>query len=900
MKILNKIRISVLGLAALAFAFAGCCKEEDSLARAVLTSETSLTFAAKSAEAQTISVYSDGSWTSDAPEWITVTPSSGNGAGEVSVTVSDNITGGVMDTPRTGKVIFRGSSIERQGVLSVTQLGDTYKGVKEMTVSEAAALEDKAVAKIPDAQVVAVTTKGFIITDGTTNLYAIGAKDVKVGDNVSMNGAKAIENGFPAFAVDEVVVNSNADVTYPEAKDITSELDAYKSDIREFITVSGSLIGNKLKVAGAYTKVIILDAPESLGLAGVDLHKVVLKGYFSGRSSNLLNLVVVSVTDNGKDDSLIPYPVKYLIRQEGLINFKETFPKEGKVEPMLGLGYIAYVPFDLEKTNENNKYLLDVSDNSPRCTGPWPGDYWHFFCTGAVKAGSQVHIAFEARTSGTGHKFWRLEYLDGTEWKIAGEALKTNEPGEEVIYTHAMASDGSTNIPVDATVTFRKNMENCQFRFMCAANWQANGKGKLTTRNGGSARLSVTNPNEATYQPHIEIVKEGNGVETDPVYAKISVSETVMTFEGTPAAPKTFKVSSDNAYTISTDVDWLALDVAEGAADEEKTISVTCAPSVLPNLREGLIKIVSGDSNAEIRVIQSAAGQTLKPLISVVGGNRTSILDKAGSSTVFVQSNVEVTAESDAAWLSVAPAPASKAMVDELGFVLNYEANVLEADRVAHVFFRNADAGLEAVLNVTQSGFSWFSDDFSWIKPYADAGKAADSVGDNNADGTAPNVYTYDPKKRFVAAFAEKGYVDLNPRPEVMYLQKYYLKFGRTKYHTGIQLPAVEFDGATPKDVILKFDWCAQMTGTGSIDDVQIVVELTGAGICEGSEAAISNKFATTQPANNLAWQHASLKLKGVTSDTRIKIRPVNMSNGPKVKPTQQRWYIDNIKIVNP
>ena len=90
------------------------------------------------------------------------------------------------------------------------------------------------------------------------------------------------------------------------------------------------------------------------------------------------------------------------------------------------------------------------------------------------------------------------------------------------------------------------------------------------------------------------------------------------------------------------------------------------------------------------------------------------------------------------------------------------------------------------------------------------------------------------------------------------------------------------------------------MTGKGAIDNVQIVVELTGGAVCEGSETAVSNQFVSTQTKGQLQWQHASVKLKGVTSSTGVKIYPVKMGNAPKVAPTQQRWYIDNIKIVNP
>ena len=88
------------------------------------------------------------------------------------------------------------------------------------------------------------------------------------------------------------------------------------------------------------------------------------------------------------------------------------------------------------------------------------------------------------------------------------------------------------------------------------------------------------------------------------------------------------------------------------------------------------------------------------------------------------------------------------------------------------------------------------------------------------------------------------------------------------------------------------------MTGAGNIDKVTIVVELVGPGVCEDSGASVSNEFSTTQEKGKLAWQHASVTLKGVTSETRIKIRPTHMSDGAGA--SQQRWHLDNIKIVSP
>ena len=85
------------------------------------------------------------------------------------------------------------------------------------------------------------------------------------------------------------------------------------------------------------------------------------------------------------------------------------------------------------------------------------------------------------------------------------------------------------------------------------------------------------------------------------------------------------------------------------------------------------------------------------------------------------------------------------------------------------------------------------------------------------------------------------------------------------------------------------------MTGKGAIDKVQIVVEIEGDGVCADTGAKISNPFATTQENGTLAWQDAAVSLQGVSSNTRIIIRPSVMDDSDGV--TQKRWYIDNINI---
>ena len=198
---------------------------------------------------------------------------------------------------------------------------------------------------------------------------------------------------------------------------------------------------------------------------------------------------------------------------------------------------------------------------------------------------------------------------------------------------------------------------------------------------------------------------------------------------------------------------------------------------------------------------------------------------------------------------------------------------------------------------------TYFEETWDWVAPWADAYGSGDSVGDNDHSGKAPNVYTHEPQAGFIDGFTARGYVDLNPDGKVMYTQKYYMKFGKTNVHTGITLPANDFEGDTPTDVIITFDWCAHMITKEpfTYDKVNMVVELSGEGVCADSNGKLSEAYATQQKDGQMEWQKFSLQLNGVTKDTRISIRPLDWkktgTDGDEFK--VQRWHLDNIKIVS-
>ena len=723
MNFIRKSYLAAFSLLAMVGVFTGC-EETENVAKAVMASANSLSFPGEEATEQIITVYSDAEWTADVPEWVSIEPTTGSGTTDVTVSVGANMREGALDNPRTAELVFHGKTLKSRATVLVKQAGDKFRDVNEMTVSDAVSSEDGTVVIIKDAQVSALTSKGFVVANESSALYVLSSEAVAVGDHLELYGSKGSESKLPALTVvDKVVVKSNTAFTYPEAKDITSGIDKYGATSREYVKVEGFLKGSTLTVEGAeVNKVNVIDPHSSLKLASVNSHNVVLYGYFAGLASPYVNLIVCKYDDKGAAAGTGSLPVEWYIGVKGdnNINFAETFPKSGTIAATKNEGEIKYV-YDLTDNNGNNKFKLDVESGNPRCTGPWPGDYWDFATNASAKAGETVEISFETRTSGTGHKYWRLEYLDGSEWKVAGTALKTSEPGSEIVYTHTMNADGKTNVFVDTKVTYENATSMIEFRFVCAANWKANG-GALSARNGGSARLTVTDPADPSRQPTIK------------------------------------KVS---------------------------------------------------------------------------GGSET------GKTVVF-------------------------------------------------------------------------EDDFSWVDPIVSAYNAAvtdkpigDTVGDKNKDAEAPNVYNAALKEAFFKLFDEKGYEDMCPSEEVIYLQPGYLKFGRTKGHnTSLRLPKLNLDAAS--DIDVEFDFAAMAQGSGTIDDTKLVVVVEGDGeFANGTK--YSDLITQNQGKDELFWTHAKTTVKGATANTRLVIVMYRVLDGYKTGEYTGkynytvsgagRFFLDNIKI---
>ena len=206
-----------------------------------------------------------------------------------------------------------------------------------------------------------------------------------------------------------------------------------------------------------------------------------------------------------------------------------------------------------------------------------------------------------------------------------------------------------------------------------------------------------------------------------------------------------------------------------------------------------------------------------------------------------------------------------------------------------------------------------FADDFEWMNQWAVDTNAPDDVGTNTV-GSSPNIFTNEKLTTLLAELQTRGYgyvwgwkdqawSDGTPddgNKKTLYLDKNYLKFGKTSYSSGIILPALK-DLTAATDVTLTFDWCWCKTSSNNPDLMTLTVTVSGGGTIEATGTETSGEIESGQSKENptkLEWQHASVKIKGATATTRITIRPTN--NDPDVSNSarhQNRWYLDNIVV---
>lgn len=884
---INTIKNIALGLFLASAALVGCKEEIDPAANAVQTESPSVTFAATGAAEQVVPVYADGEWVADCEaDWVTISPMSGNGAVDVTVSVTDNLASdGTVDAPREALVIFRGKYIERQGELTVYQKGDNYRDAVEMSIADAAKLEDGKFAKIPEAQIVAAASDGIVVKDATSLMFVTYKGEVKVGDKVYIAGEKVTNGGIASIVAGQVDVLSTAEVTYPAPVDLLANLDPSKATEILYVGVEAGLLGRNLQFETSLPVAVTLLDPAVGGvdLDAVNMHNVKLEAYFVGLNGTTVNLVVTKVEDLGLNDDLKAY-------------FFDDF---SWMKPFLDEYNTTATPVGDAVGTDN------PSAEAPnlRTAGGLAGLLDEFLARGYEDLNSSAKVIYPQQYYWKFGKTSTASANNNGGLKLPAMELEGSELiNAELDFDWSPHMTGSGNIDKVSVVVelegsgFFDNGTKISDPFVHELE-----KGNLNWHHVKVLLKGVNNTTRITIRPleyasvtpdqqrwHLDNIKVSDSdiPYKDPVYANLTVSDEIVTFEGTPLAPFELKIKSDKDWTITKgfETDWFSLDVMEGLADEEATVKVLCQPSTSITLRKGTITIASADTRKTIYVVQSAAGGELEPLISIIGGNSGNVGFDEGSFKLGVQANVTYQVEADASWVTFEELPETRAIVEASEFVVKYEANAADQPRTARIRVFNADLNIESVYTLTQAAYEsgvYFMDTFDWISDLAVAAGAGDSMG-NDKDDNAKNAYTA--VDGFADLLASQGYEDLFPSSETIYLQTNYLKFSKGKNTNGIRFPSINFDGAT--EVVLSFDWGVHV-GSGGPDQVELVVELEGNGQV--------NRTSTVHTAGNWEWQSEKFFLTGVDETTRIVLKPSTFTG--VVDAGYYRWYLDNVKV---
>lgn len=701
MRIINKL-LKISAIALLASPFTGC-KEEELVKPSALMAESSVTFEAKSAEAQSFRIASDSEWMVDVDEpWITVDPMSGSNTMDVNVTVEDNYTNGVMNAPRQGVITIankRGYSI----TTVVYQKGDNYLGVSEVPISDVLELEDGKFAKINGAQVVALTDEGYVVSDASGLLYvkrgADAADVAKLGDKLFLAGEKVSLYGNAALVAGEITVQSNEEVTRPAPLPLLSNLDAEKAKKIMYVSVEAGLLGRDLKFEQTLPVSVTLLDPKSgdvdLDLDKVNMHNVAINAYFIGLDGDNVKLAATSVDDKGENESLMAF------FYDDFSWMKAYIPAEVKVGDSIKENNASAEAPNV-RSNGSLSNLLDAflakgyEDLNPSSKTLYAqAYYWKMGKTSKATANNNNGLRLppmELKGSELINVY--IEFDWAAHMTGSGDIDKVQIVAE---LEGKGSFDNGTNVSDPFVTTQEKGHIEWQHAKVLAKG--VNNQTRIVLR---PAEYSSVTPDQQRW--HVDNIKVSDShiPYAEPEYANVTVSDEVVTFEGTPTGPVSITINSDKDWTITKgqNSDWFSIDVTQGAAGSDTKVAVTCEPSTISTLRRSTFVIASADTRKTIHVVQSAVGQELDPFISIKGGNSVDISGQGGEFAVTIQANTDYETKIDADWIQLAPSTA--AMVEWTTLKFTAKANLGDA-RTGIVRF--VKGNIETVLTVKQDKF---------------------------------------------------------------------------------------------------------------------------------------------------------------------------------------------------
>ena len=333
-----------------------------------------------------------------------------------------NADGGyVLHADENTRTAKRTATITIKGPTALKSIDIVQKGAPSTgaTVSDIiAAADDDQVQTLPSTVVVALTTRGAVLSDGAKAIYAYGdaAAALAVGDGVKMSARKTTYNGVPELTdITEAFVDSQGNkFDRPTATDITADAATYTASEAEYIKLSGIL-----SVSGNYYNITIngVDAGTRMGsivypvddlnAAAFDGKKITVTGYFNGISGkgkyiNVIATKIEDFVDDPKGTVTNPYTASEIAAAiTGGKTFDEDVYVKGKVSSIL-YQYSTYAGTATFWISDDG--TCDLSDDKKKTNNPAHdfecyGLYW-FDNTPWTEGKAQVEVGDEVVVCG--------------------------------------------------------------------------------------------------------------------------------------------------------------------------------------------------------------------------------------------------------------------------------------------------------------------------------------------------------------------------------------------------------------------------------------------------------------------------------------------------------------------
>ncbi len=174
------------------------------------------------------------------------------------------------------------------------------------------------------------------------------------------------------------------------------------------------------------------------------------------------------------------------------------------------------------------------------------------------------------------------------------------------------------------------------------------------------------------------------------VATKLEIDATELVITDNPGV-KQLSIKTDGPWHIEISEDWVVASKLSGSGDA--VVKFAVLPNTDYSSREALITVKAGNQEKTVKLTQAQMDDIILDVDAL------EIDYEAGEYVIKVETNVDITAESDADWLIVDP---TKALVEK-GIAISYTLNPGREDREGHITITGE--GLKQVFPVTQGAF---------------------------------------------------------------------------------------------------------------------------------------------------------------------------------------------------